>query len=110
MAGIRPTVKPSSRIGVTEAPISGGFPAEFLGIRIAPVCLSLDWGGVSFVPADHGCVQSQVLQSNFWAFETLHAQDFRARPRGQSKRVMVLEFGISMTITSTISWSTRRIP
>ena len=50
---------------------------------------------------------TQVLKLRFWAFETLHSQDFRARARAQSKTVLVL--GFSMTITITISLSTSRI-
>jgi hypothetical protein len=44
----------------------------------------------------------------FFAFQTADSQEFRAR--AQSKTVLVLEFGVSMTITSTISLSTSWIP
>jgi hypothetical protein len=48
----------------------------------------------------------------FWAFETAHSQELHSQEilaRAQSKTVLVLEFGVSTTITSTISLITSRI-
>ena len=53
---------------------------------------------------------TQVLKLRFWAFETPHSQDFRARARARAQSKTVLVLGFSMTITSIISVSTSRIP
>ena len=53
------------------------------------------------------CVpQSRFLKLRFWGFETRRSPVFRARTPAQSTRVLVLESGLSRTITSTISLST----